>query len=45
MSDRLAFSDTEGEQTAQDKQLAEMEDRELAEAMLQSANDTSQAKR
>lgn len=45
VSDRLAFSDTEGEQTAQDKQLAEMEDRELAEAMLQSANDTSQAKR
>ena len=43
MTDRLAFSDSEGEQMAQDKQLAEMEDKELAEAMAQSANDTAQA--
>lgn len=43
VTDRLAFSDSEGEQMAQDKQLAEMEDKELAEAMAQSANDTAQA--
>lgn len=42
VTDRLAFSDGEGEQMIQDKQLAEMEDRELAEAMAQSSKDTSQ---
>lgn len=42
MTDRLAFSDGEGEQMIQDKQLGEMEDRELAEAMAQSSKDTSQ---
>ena len=42
MTDRLAFSDAEGEQMAQDRQLTEMEDKELAEAMAQSASDASQ---
>lgn len=42
MTDRLAFNDGEGEQMIQDKQLAEMEDRELAEAMARSSKDTSQ---
>ncbi|XP_068753466.1 protein DDI1 homolog 2-like [Montipora capricornis] len=41
VTDRLTFSDRE-EQMTQDKQLAEMEDRELAEAMLRSANSSSQ---
>lgn len=41
VTDRLTFSDRE-EQMTQDKQLAEMEDRELAEAMLRSANGSSQ---
>lgn len=41
MTDRLAFSDAESEQMAQDKQIAEMEDKELAEAMARSANDPS----
>lgn len=42
MTDRLTFSDGEGENMTQDKQLTEMEDRELAEAMIRSANDSSQ---
>ena len=42
MTDRLAFSDAEGEQMAQDRQLTEIEDKELAEAMARSANDASQ---
>lgn len=37
VTDRLAFSDGEGEQMVQDKQLEEMEDRELAEAMARSS--------
>lgn len=42
VTDRLTFSDGEGENMTQDKQLTEMEDRELAEAMIRSANDSSQ---
>ena len=41
MTGRLTFSDIDGENMTQDKQLTEMEDRELAEALIRSANDSS----